>query len=619
MITSRVRLSLASSVFVVACGPTLDPDAGFTSSESVPTPEITLQRPHASGQIDPKQLAARAPRSADVLRKIQDRVEALAQRPGIVDGGGSLVPTPKELSKRAGSDGGLLAFTGLGIADVDTANGGPTGITPPDQGLCAGNGFVLEAVNSALQVYDIIGGTVGSPINPVAFFNFPADTATTLSFASDPKCYFDQAAGRFFATTLRIPVDPSTFAISGSFLDIAVSTSSDPRGTWNIYEVDLTDSGQNGTPNHAHCPCLGDQPLIGADTNGFYVTTNEFGLDPNSPGFNGAQIYGFSKQALVAGAPISGVHLANLVLANGIGFSIQPATSPSGTGADDANGSEYFLSSLDFDGLGDNRVALWALSNTASLNDETPSIVLEHAVLKSQTYAFPPAANQPATGDTPLRDCLAAGNCPAATGLGGLMATNTIEQIETNDDRMNQAVFAGGNVWAGLNTAVQVPSGVRAGIAFFQVEPRRLTTGRLGGKMGHQSYLALDDADVLFPSIALTDDGRGAIAFSLSGTNDFPSAAYVRVTGTHNGPIHVAGGGSDLLDDSAGYAFFAGQGQGPSRFGDYSAALIDGSTLWMASEAVTSSCATLDCPTRDAFTNWGTVVGRLDLADDLDK
>ena len=71
---------------------------------------------------------------------------------------------------------------------------------------------------------------------------------------------------------------------------IAVSKTSDPRGAWFTYSIDSTDDGLNGTPSHAGCPCFGDQPLIGANDDGFYITTNEFGA-----GFNGAQIYAMSK------------------------------------------------------------------------------------------------------------------------------------------------------------------------------------------------------------------------------------------------------------------------------------------------------------------------------------
>ncbi|HEU4727594.1 MAG TPA: hypothetical protein VFT22_06890 [Kofleriaceae bacterium] len=623
---NRFYLALAPCCLLVACASAAsDGDEAFTEAESVSAPEQTLQAVRAMGQVQVAQVQAaalsspaRTPISPQLRRALQDRLEELTQRPQAGTGSTGLAPPTASSLARAGSDGGAFTFTGMGISDVDRALGGATGITPPDQGLCVGNGFVLEAVNSALQIYDILGSPVGPSVDFVPFFNFPPDTAASFSFASDPKCNFDPATGRFFATVLRIPVDATTGAISGSFLDIAVSQTDDPRGAWNLYEADLTDTGANGTPNHAHCPCLGDQPLIGADSNGFYVTTNEFGLDPESPGFNGAQIYAFDKQALVAGSLGSVVHLANLVLADGIAFSVQPATSPTGTGADDANGSEYFLSSLDFQNANDNRIALWSLSNTATLGSTAVNLELEHAVLRSETYGPPPAASQK-VGPTPLRDCLAAGTCPADSGLGGVVAINNVEQLETDDDRMNQTVFAGGLLWAGLNTVVVQKSGKqRAGIAFFAVEPRRLGNGRLGGRVRKQGYITLDNTDAMYPSIALTDDGRGAIAFSISGDNDFPSTAYVRLINSNLGPLHVATAGAGPLDDLSGYAATPDR-QGPSRFGDYSAALIDGSTLWMASEAVTSACLTLDCPFRDVFTNWGTSVTRLDLDDDVDR
>ena len=47
-------------------------------------------------------------------------------------------------------------------------------------------------------------------------------------------------------------------------------------------------------------PYLGDYPHIGADANGFYVTTNAYPWCCN--GFDGAQIYALSKAQLAAGA-----------------------------------------------------------------------------------------------------------------------------------------------------------------------------------------------------------------------------------------------------------------------------------------------------------------------------
>src|ERR1035438_10260943 len=179
---------------------------------------------------------------------------------------------------------------------------------------------------------------------------------------------------------------------------IAVSQSDDPTGTFTVFQYDVTDDGMNGTPAHAGCPCFGDQPLIGADRYGFYQSTNDFGAT-----FNGSQIYAMSKAGLVAAATSSGpispplVHIdasQALVPFGGLSYSIQPATSP--CPKDDASvptGVEYFLSALQFGNPGyevyDNRIAVWAVTNTKSLNTSAPSLNLLFQVIHSETYGQP--------------------------------------------------------------------------------------------------------------------------------------------------------------------------------------------------------------------------------------
>ena len=93
--------------------------------------------------------------------------------------------------------------------------------------------------------------------------------------------------------------------------------------------------------------------------------------------FNGAQLYAFSKTALerASGGTITGVHIDVGVRptpdTGGIWFSLQPATSPGATFATANGGTEYLLSSLDFSASLDNRIAVWQLTNTRSLNTAT--------------------------------------------------------------------------------------------------------------------------------------------------------------------------------------------------------------------------------------------------------
>src|SRR4029079_17964839 len=88
-------------------------------------------------------------------------------------------------------------------------------LEPPDQGLCVGNGFVLETVNTVIRVRNPAGAnlTAAMPLND--FFNLApeiirADPLVFGDFTSDPKCYFDNDTDRWFVTILQLDVDPAT-------------------------------------------------------------------------------------------------------------------------------------------------------------------------------------------------------------------------------------------------------------------------------------------------------------------------------------------------------------------------------------------------------------------------
>src|SRR5579864_6858896 len=191
-------------------------------------------------------------------------------------------------------------------------------IEPPDQGLCAGNGFVMESLNDVMQIFDTAGNAVIAPKDLNSFYGYaPAVDRTHGTFGpsiTDPSCLFDTQTQRWFHVVLTLDrLKPTAQTLAGTdHLDIAVSATADPTGSWNFYSLPVQDDGTQGTPDHhcamgknlVHGPCLGDYPHIGADANGFYVTTNEYGLfaPASDVGFHAAQIYAFSKSALASGA-----------------------------------------------------------------------------------------------------------------------------------------------------------------------------------------------------------------------------------------------------------------------------------------------------------------------------
>jgi len=522
-------------------------------------------------------------------------------------------------------------FQGLNFHDQRFANGGNQfSVEPPDQGLCAGNGFELETVNDVLQVYDSAGNALlngGQPVDLNTFYGYPAAIIRTGPNAgqrgpsiTDPSCIYDQSIGRFVHVALTLDHVGTTPSLSGTnHLDIALSDTPDPTGTWTIYKLPVQNNGTEGTPDH-HCNsgfCLGDYPHIGADANGIFLTTNEFAF--TGPGFYGAQVYGIGNNVLTGGS--GGVVLFDTLGKgpDGAGFTVWPAQTPGSQFDPDNGGTEFFLSSdAVFSNTGtSNIVLLWTMSNTSSLNSVSPAPTLALSTIAVDAYAVPPRAHQPA-GDRPLSDCIADTvifpNCNAL--IAGVPNHNNATfgppngSLNSNDSRMQQVSYANGNVWGALDTAVNVGGQDRAGVAFYVVNPN-------SRKLMLQGQAGIAKTDLTYPAIAVTPSGRGVMTFTLTGDNDFPSAALAGMDAKAGmGNVQVAASGAGPWDGFTSYVIF---GSGRPRWGDYGAAAVEGSDIWVASEYTAQTCTYtqyLVSPagqcggTRGALGNWSTHISK---------
>ncbi|WP_348264418.1 hypothetical protein P8935_07770 [Telmatobacter sp. DSM 110680] len=482
------------------------------------------------------------------------------------------VPVPQPNSVMTGATS--VAFKGL--TTVDTANTNGFVVSPPDQGLCAGHGFAMEVINLSMAVYSTSGARLTVPESVYSFFGFDPNSNSL----SDPRCYYDASTQRWFVSM----TDPFDSATGRSYLLLAVSQTSDPRGAFYIYVIDSTDDGLNGTPANPGCnssdPCFGDQPTLGADAYGVYLTTNEFGLA--APVFNGAEIYAISKSALEAGTASSLVHIGDLSLAEGYSYSVQPASSPDLSG-ESGSGVEYFLSALDFYGTLDNRIAVWALTNTSSLSSATPNVSLSNDVIRSEVYGQPGPATQKS------------GPYPLGQALG-----DPEELISSGDDRMQNVVFASGHLWGALNTVISDGTNTNVGIAYFDVKPS-VSGGLVSGKVQGQSYISIKGNSVIYPGTGVTEDGTAAIAFTVTGPSFYPSAAYAKVNPSHASSVSIVAEGVAPQDDFSGYPQFGGGGV--ARWGDYSWGVADGNSLWLATEYIPGGISALNY-----YTDFGTYV-----------
>lgn len=562
-------------------------------------------------------LGASALAAAAPVQLARSGAGGVDQRPaGQATGGQELAPSPladnpipfvaagpamggSSVSSRVPSS--VLAGAGLNHHDQRTAdNGNQFSLEPPDQGLCVGNGFVVEAVNNAIRVRS---ARTNQPVSGVTalnrFYGFASEINRSAApgepvfgpFLSDPKCVYDVDTRRFIVTELGAVQDPFTGDFTGqTFVAIAVSTTSDPTKPFAVFLLDTTNDGSNGI-THTDCPCLGDQPLIGLDKNGLYISTNEFSLVTG--GFNGAQLYGISKQKLAAAAsgaaipiPVGIVNAGALATpdAGGIWYSVQPASYTPNDRDDEYDsdngvqrGVEYFLSALEFFGTGDTRIAVWALTNTNSLQSASPNLGVQNKVISTEFYVGPPSMKQ--------------------KGSDGL--------VQSNDDRMNQVKKYHNTLFAGLNTAITSAGGQQtAGIAYFGVKPR-WHGHTLDGRLVNEGYVSVNGNNVAYPSIALNGDGNGMLAFSLMGPDYYPSAAYIRFNsgqGAH-GQVVIAAAG---VAPYASFGVIPGVSDG--RWGDYSACSDEHNQLWAAAEMV--PVTSFGAASNGGLANWGTAVWR---------
>jgi len=517
-----------------------------------------------------------------------------ALRPPVRDSGAVVDRAPAAPQAAAAAPTpSFRGFTGLTHLQERTArNGNQFSTEPPDQGLAVGGGFVLEAVNSALNVYDTDG--IQQLLRPVAlseFFGLPPGINRTTGFngvfPGDPVALFDPETERWFVAAWAQLNTATGVPLQQSRLYLAVSETSDPTGAYLIYTLNTTlakDPDQGG-------PRIPDFPHFAVDHYGLYISINEFNITPEGTfdGFIDAAILAISKQDLING---SGGRFPNVVRfplpsSSGFEFTVFPAYTPPSGGPLLANGGTQFFVSSHFVSTSEHTLALWALTNTKSLDTATPDLNLSAVVVDTQPYHFPTVPAVQKKGFHPL----------------GASLGEPVEKLDPGDFRVISATYSSGRLWATLTSQMLDTNGVpRAVVDYFAFSPN-INGPFFTATLVTQGVVSKPGASLIYPAIAVNAQQKGGIIFTLVGPNDFPSAAFVPVNNNSVGPIQIARAGNEPEDGFTGYRAFGGNGV--ARWGDYSAAAIDtDGVIWMATE-YTPDIA------RTSFANWCTYITRL--------
>ncbi|MGB6456879.1 MAG: hypothetical protein WBH47_20625, partial [Streptosporangiaceae bacterium] len=490
--------------------------------------------------------------------------------------------------------GGAVGVKGLNAVDSATQSTNTNGldIEPADQGLCAGNGYVVES-NNIGEI--LVFNTKLQRQSPV----IPLDTVmglTKLGWSSggDISCTYDYANGGHWFITEIVSASPESAngPFGGCFADvanacyegIAVTTGNSPFGPYNVYY-----SHADYNPAEPGYPyLLNDFAKISTSRDAFLMFYDEFPLvtpGVGGGGFNGAQELAFNKNAMERGEPVKlsngkpnpafTMAIENMGLlptpngtctsddefhAPGITcwFSVIPAQPPDPSQYDNSHGgSAFMLESLDFYGSGDNRIAVFdwtGLGNLNSPNCASCAGIRFGGQLFSGVndyYDIGGLAPQKA-GPIPLGDECGAALLSVSPSMGVPPPASCPESgIATNGDNFTQASQAGGQLFGAISTEIdqtytsEATPELHQGAAYWVIGT---TSFDLFGvfTLTSQGYVSPAHEDLEFPAMAAEgypwqDGGNGGaiMTFTLSGNGGptgadnggfYPSTAFGRVS-----------------------------------------------------------------------------------------
>jgi hypothetical protein len=464
-----------------------------------------------------------------------------------------------------------IGFDGISSAENTAANG--YSLEPPDQGLCVGdqggpNATVMEVINNSLQAFSPTGQPESQVIPTTQLFDTPDD------FLSDPRCYWDQNTRRWFFTE---------FDYNGANAQqyIAVSQTDDALGKYTVFAINTADVA---APPDYGCPCFGDYDQIGADLNGFYISTNEFSQTGNE--FNGTDIWAMSKQLLVDAAdaqapPPPVVRYAVTADQFGAPYHVSPSQTPP-DGSYFPN-TELFVES-NSDANFDNHLLVYAMTNTKLLNSGgIPPLAASQ--LTSEPYSYPPNAPQNTAGSAPETTIDA--------------DFNAIQEVTETHGILYAELDSGGAV----NPATGIGTGP-AQVDWFILDPEQ--NNPLSVQLLNQGVVSSPGNGLLYPDIAVGGNGDGYLIFSASGPNVYPSPGYVHFDkyAGPDGPLYMPTTG---VDDENGFTCYPPYGEPGSpfsdcRWGDYSMGVAFDNRIFMATEYIPPPGV------QNIYTNWGTYI-----------
>jgi hypothetical protein len=511
--------------------------------------------------------------------------------------GASKVTAPANQSA-GGASKTKASFIGQQSSATTCSYFGP-GCNPPDMAVAASTTFVLQGVNTQFEVLNTSGRVQpGWPVSAQAFFGVPnvtnadgtpCDTAhLSQPFMSDPRALYDAIDNRFWAAMLQVEngLGIAPDCPFKSVYYIAVSQTGDPRGSWNVYEFNMSLDGEFAA----------DFTQIGINADAVYFSANMFGP---STGLNGgfyAEIFEANKAKMEHGR--AGF--------TADGFFDMKVTGPGNTAATGPLLADTLNPALNLDGSGGNGelfadtmdgpdpmtghfcgffgggaadacsgLGLWRMTNPIGHDSGGRHPALSFTLVPTKPFVFSAPSDQPS-----CNQC-----------------------VDASDLRIGATpMVRGGVLYASWETALDNGAQIVPGIEWAKVALS--DRGDVSARTGY--YNLSGDTSVSYP--ALMPDGHGNVVmlFERMSHTVFPETRYI-VSGD-GGQFHGIGTLLKAGEDNYRPQLCGSAALPVCRWGDFSAASFDGAgTIWVAGEYATH----LNLGPPQNGRNWGTWIGAI--------
>ncbi|MDQ5837959.1 MAG: exo-alpha-sialidase, partial [Acidobacteriota bacterium] len=418
---------------------------------------------------------------------------------------------------------------------------------PPDPVGAVGPNHYVEMVNSSFAVYSKSGTKLSGPTDINSLFQgLPANAACRLYNDGDPVVVYDQLADRWVLTQFAVNGG------SGPYDEcVAVSSSSDPTGSYYVYDFHRSDT------------VFHDYPKLGVWPDGYYMTTNEF--DGTTETFLGAGVAALERDKMLAGDAGARMIFFDLSTVNSSFGGMLPATLDGGTLP--PAGSPNYVAEVD------------SQINSPTLGADAMRIWKFHADWanpSNSTFGADglPDSTLPVAAWTPAQCIEGQGTCAPQEG-----SPYTLDIL--GDRLMFRLAYRNFGDHESLLLNHSVLADARVGVRWYEV--RGLSTTPT--IFQQSTFAPTDSLWRWMGSIAMDHSGDIAVAYSTSSPASFPSLAYAgRLNGDPAGELTqgeaqlFAGGGPENV------AFFAPP---VGRWGDYSSLTVDPTddcTFWYVNE-----------------------------------